>query len=115
MSQSLEPNRIHTLPGKSHPSPTSTTSRAEPLVQVSYHLPSSSQIFSTLLPTPQQVYVYPAAPGPGPSTSSSSSNASESWGSIYLKTVVQGVIMSRYATSTFQMVFLQIDEISTDM
>jgi hypothetical protein len=58
-------------------------------VQVQYHLPASSETFTTILPTAQQVYVYPAAPD------ASDKGDNESWGSIYLKTVVQGVIMSR--------------------
>jgi hypothetical protein len=52
-------------------------------VFVRYHLPSSSQSFSTLFDTSQQVYVHASASG------------EEAWGSIYLKTVVQGVLMAR--------------------
>jgi hypothetical protein len=98
----LEPNRIHTLPGKSPRSLNSWGRADEISVQVSYHLPSSSQIFTTLLPSLQQVYVYPAAPSTSTSSSASASASGskdvEAWGSIYLKTVVQGVILSRYAS-----------------
>jgi hypothetical protein len=96
----LEPNRIHTLPGKSPTSLMSWRRANEISVQVSYHLPSSSQIFTTLLPSLQQVYVYPAAPSTSSSSSASTSGSKEeeAWGSIYLKTVVQGVILSRYAS-----------------
>ena len=58
-------------------------------VQIQYHLPYSSHTFTTILPALQQVYIYPAAP-------SDKGGNSESWGSIYLKTVVQGVVMARY-------------------
>lgn len=57
-------------------------------VQIQYHLPYSSHSFTTILPSPQQVYVCPAAP-------SDKGGDAESWGSIYLKTVVQGVVMAR--------------------
>lgn len=59
------------------------------LVQVSYHLPSSAQTFTSLFPTPQQVYVH-AAPG-----QSDVDKDHEAWGAIYLKAVVQGIVMAR--------------------
>ncbi|KAK8864609.1 hypothetical protein IAR55_001859 [Kwoniella newhampshirensis] len=72
MSGPLAPNRIHSLP-----------------VRVSYYLPSTtSQSFSTLFSTPQQVYVHPNA------AASKRDGEDEVWGSIYLKTVVLGVLMA---------------------
>ncbi|EIW70517.1 hypothetical protein TREMEDRAFT_61019 [Tremella mesenterica DSM 1558] len=62
MSQPLAPNRIHSLP-----------------VQVNYHLPSSTQTFTTVFEAPQPVYVHPNA---------ASTSDDEVWGSIYLKTVI---------------------------
>lgn len=58
-------------------------------MQVSYHLPSSAQTFTSLFSTPQQVYVH-AAPG-----RSDVGHGDEAWGAIYLKTVVQGIVMAR--------------------
>lgn len=59
------------------------------LVQVNYHIPSSSQSFTTILAPLQQVYVHPnAAP-------SKALGEDEAWGSIYLKTVIQGVLRAR--------------------
>ncbi|WWC89115.1 uncharacterized protein L201_004033 [Kwoniella dendrophila CBS 6074] len=74
-SSSLAPNKIHSLP-----------------VRVSYHLPSTSQIFSTLFQTPQQVYVHPNTAAA--STSKNGVLEEEAWGSIYLKTVIMGVLMA---------------------
>jgi hypothetical protein len=54
------------------------------LVLVRYHLPTASQTFSAVFSSPQQVYVHPSAGG-----------EDEACGSIYLKTVVQGVLMAR--------------------
>ncbi|EKC99839.1 hypothetical protein A1Q2_05804 [Trichosporon asahii var. asahii CBS 8904] len=68
-SGSLAGNKIHNLP-------------------VSYHLPSSAQTFTSLFSTPQQVYVH-AAPG-----RSDVGHGDEAWGAIYLKTVVQGIVMA---------------------
>ncbi|WVO18337.1 hypothetical protein L204_106052 [Cryptococcus depauperatus] len=59
------PNRIHHLP-----------------VRVSYFVPSSNQTYSTLFPALQQVYVH----------SNRDAQTPEIWGSIYLKTVVKGVL-----------------------
>ncbi|OCF38530.1 hypothetical protein I317_07686 [Kwoniella heveanensis CBS 569] len=70
-SAPLAPNRIHSLP-----------------VRVSYYLPSTLQTFSTIFSTPQQVYVHPNA------AASNKVGEDESWGSIYLKTVVMGVLMA---------------------
>ncbi|WVQ81769.1 hypothetical protein IAT38_003894 [Cryptococcus sp. DSM 104549] len=61
------PNRIHSLP-----------------VRVSYYIPSSSQTYTTTFATPQQVYIHPNA----------ADSDSEIWGSIYLKTVLKGVLTS---------------------
>jgi len=86
-SAPLAPNRIHSLPGKSISkfiTPTGDWTLMAVLVR--YHLPNSSQHFTTLFTAPQQVYVHPSAGGQG----------EEAWGSIYLKTVVQGVLMARY-------------------
>lgn len=58
---------------------------------VSYHLQSSSQTFSTLFPTPQQVYVHPSAG----LASSADGEEDEAWGAIYLKAVAQGIVMAR--------------------
>ncbi|GMK53612.1 hypothetical protein CspeluHIS016_0101980 [Cutaneotrichosporon spelunceum] len=66
----LETGRIHSLP-----------------VQVTYHLSSSSQCFSTLFPEPQDVYLHPTA-------GKSRDGEDEVWGAIYLKAVVQGIVMS---------------------
>ncbi|BEI90767.1 uncharacterized protein CcaverHIS019_0308370 [Cutaneotrichosporon cavernicola] len=66
----LETGRIHSLP-----------------VQVTYHLSSSSQCFSTLFPEPQDVYLHPTV-------SKSRDGEDEVWGAIYLKAVVQGIVMS---------------------
>ncbi|WRT66568.1 uncharacterized protein IL334_003527 [Kwoniella shivajii] len=73
MSSSLTPNKIHSLP-----------------VRVSYYLPTTSQIFSTLFSIPQQVYVHP----PAATGTSTKLGEDEAWGSIYLKTVVTGVLMA---------------------
>ncbi|WVF71231.1 hypothetical protein IAT40_006031 [Kwoniella sp. CBS 6097] len=70
-SAPLAPNRIHSLP-----------------VRVSYYLPSTYQTFSTIFSAPQQVYVHPNA------AASRKDGEDESWGSIYLKTVVMGVLMA---------------------
>jgi hypothetical protein len=67
----LETGRIHALP-----------------VQVTYHLSSSSQSFSTLFAEPQDVYLHPPA-GKG------RDREDEVWGAIYLKAVVQGIVMAR--------------------
>nr|XP_019011168.1 uncharacterized protein I206_04480 [Kwoniella pini CBS 10737]OCF49949.1 hypothetical protein I206_04480 [Kwoniella pini CBS 10737] len=72
MSSTLAPNKIHSLP-----------------VRVSYYLPSTSQTFKTLFSTPQQVYVHPNT-----AASSTKHGEEEAWGSIYLKTVVMGVLMA---------------------
>jgi predicted metalloprotease with PDZ domain len=58
-------------------------------VQVTYHIQASSQSFSTLFSTPQQVYVHPNA------GSQEVDGQDEAWGAIYLKTVVQGILMAR--------------------
>ncbi|WWD17083.1 hypothetical protein CI109_101520 [Kwoniella shandongensis] len=72
MSVPLAPNRIHSLP-----------------VRVSYYLPSTTaQSFSTIFSSPQQVYVHPNA------AASKRDGEDEAWGSIYLKTVVVGVLMA---------------------
>ncbi|WVW84146.1 hypothetical protein I302_106175 [Kwoniella bestiolae CBS 10118] len=71
-SSSLAPNKIHSLP-----------------VRVSYYLPSTSQTFTTLFSTPQQVYVHPNT-----AAASTQNGQEEAWGSIYLKTVVLGVLMA---------------------
>ncbi|WVQ67299.1 uncharacterized protein L199_005494 [Kwoniella botswanensis] len=71
-SSSLAPNKIHSLP-----------------VRVSYYLPSTSQTFTTLFATPQQVYVHPNT-----AAASTQNGQEEAWGSIYLKTVVSGVLMA---------------------
>ncbi|KAK4688091.1 hypothetical protein P7C73_g2025, partial [Tremellales sp. Uapishka_1] len=76
MLSPLEPNRIHNLP-----------------VQVNYHVPSSSQIFTTLFSAHQQVYVHPTA------GTSKHAHEDEAWGSIYLKTVVEGLIWARQVAS----------------
>ena len=55
-------------------------------VLVRYHLPHSSQSFTTLFSSTQSVYVHPSTGG----------EDEDGWGSIYLKTVVQGVLMARY-------------------
>jgi len=51
-------------------------------------LQSSTQTFSTLFATRQQVYVHPNA-------GSKVDGQDEAWGAIYLKTVVQGIMMAR--------------------
>ncbi|KAL1411621.1 hypothetical protein Q8F55_002585 [Vanrija albida] len=71
MAQPLTPNRIHQLP-----------------VQVSYHLQSSSQTFLATFPGLYQVYVHPNV------GSRVDGTEDEAWGAIYLKTVVQGVVMA---------------------
>lgn len=53
-----------------------------------YQIPASSNTFSTLFSSSQQVYVHPNA--------GHEDGEEEGWGSIYLKTVIQGVLMSRY-------------------
>ncbi|WWC61972.1 uncharacterized protein I303_104558 [Kwoniella dejecticola CBS 10117] len=72
MSSALTPNKIHSLP-----------------VRVSYYLPSTSQTFTTIFSSPQQVYVHPNT-----AASSTKNGEDEAWGSIYLKTVVTGVLMA---------------------
>jgi hypothetical protein len=56
-------------------------------VIVNYQLPSSSSPFTTLFPAAQQVYVHANA--------SIKDGEDETWGSIYLKTVAQGILMAR--------------------
>ncbi|CAK9780744.1 hypothetical protein CC85DRAFT_144129 [Cutaneotrichosporon oleaginosum] len=70
MVAQLETGRIHSLP-----------------VQVTYHLSSSSQSFSTLFSEPQDVYLHPTA-------GKSKDGDDEVWGAIYLKAVVQGIVMA---------------------
>ncbi|KAI9639319.1 uncharacterized protein MKK02DRAFT_39617 [Dioszegia hungarica] len=64
-------NKIHALP-----------------VLVNYHLPSSSSCFTALFPAPQQVYVHVKA------ASKVKDGEDETWGSIPLKAVVQGVMLA---------------------
>ncbi|WVR06865.1 hypothetical protein IAU60_003901 [Kwoniella sp. DSM 27419] len=71
MAAPLTPSKIHHLP-----------------VRVTYFLPSTSQTFSTLFNAAQQVYVHPNAAAPR------SDGEEEAWGSIYLKTVVTGLLMA---------------------
>lgn len=88
----LAGNKIHNLPGEWEASLTQFRLACEltsPLVQVSYHLPSSAQTFTSLFSKPQQVYVH-AAPG-----RNDVGHDDEAWGAIYLKTVVQGIVMAR--------------------
>jgi hypothetical protein len=73
---------VHTL--SYHPPDPMSTLMTPPPVLVRYHLPTASQTFSAVFSSPQQVYVHPSAGG-----------EDEACGSIYLKTVVQGVLMAR--------------------
>ncbi|ORX35692.1 hypothetical protein BD324DRAFT_631222 [Kockovaella imperatae] len=63
------PHKIHSLP-----------------VIINYNIPSTSQTFSTLFPSLHQVYVH------ANSAASSVQGSEDLCGSIYLKTVVQGVV-----------------------
>ncbi|ORY26181.1 hypothetical protein BCR39DRAFT_542223 [Naematelia encephala] len=70
MASPLAPNRIHNLP-----------------VRVVYQVPGSSQAFTTFFSSLQQVYVHPNA-------AAYKEAEDDVWGSIYLKTIMQGILMA---------------------